>query len=255
VLIDIHVHTSRYSACGRSTPEEMVERAREVGLHGLVFTEHNVIWPADELASLQRRYPDVKLFRGVEVNPVDSDDYLVYGLTDPAAFLPCHDPVRLLRSVHSRGGAVILAHPYRYGPTVPRHLEEHPVDGIEVFSNNILSYAHSQAQALCARLGAWPTAASDAHHTEALGFYALDFPRAIADESELAQALLRQEGRIRVERGWVAAANVRLVERFAEVRRLIAQGYDDVSIRDQVAGVSLAVVHGLREGWDVLRPG
>ncbi len=56
-------------------------------------------------------------------------------------------------------------------------------------SNNILNHAHIPARALAARLGAFTTAASDAHRVETLGLYALRFRRRIADERDLVAAL------------------------------------------------------------------
>ena len=36
----MHVHTTAYSDCAKMSPDEMAERAREVGLDGAVITEH-----------------------------------------------------------------------------------------------------------------------------------------------------------------------------------------------------------------------
>jgi predicted metal-dependent phosphoesterase TrpH len=88
MLIDLHVHTPRYSSCARSAPEEMVARAQEVGLDGLVITEHHVVWPADELAALQARFPAVRLFRGVEITTDTGDDFLIYGPPQENLFWP-----------------------------------------------------------------------------------------------------------------------------------------------------------------------
>jgi hypothetical protein len=38
--IDLHCH-SRFSSDGVSEPEEMVQAARERGLHGFAITDHN----------------------------------------------------------------------------------------------------------------------------------------------------------------------------------------------------------------------
>jgi len=86
--IDIHVHTRRHSACGRSEPEEMVAAAQRYGLDALVFTEHHVVWGRGELAELQRLFPSVRLFTGVEISTESSGDVLVIGAEGTDWFAP-----------------------------------------------------------------------------------------------------------------------------------------------------------------------
>ncbi len=255
MLIDIHVHTNRYSPCGRSSPEAMVERAIEIGLEGLVFTEHNILWPAEELDALQARYPVIRLLRGIEVVSSEGDDYLVYGITQEGLFTAHMDAVELIRRVRAHDGVVVLAHPYRYRPEVPAILERHPVDGIEVYSNNILNYAHPHARALCAKLGCFATAASDAHVVDTLGLYALRFDDAVRDERELAQALRRCAFALHIDDARVAAKNAEIQANLDLVRDLMAQGYEDIAIRDRVPGMGLTMLRAIRQGVDMLHPG
>ena len=49
MFIDIHLHTYRYSPCSWMSPEELIFRAEEVGLDGIVITEHNKVWRKDEI--------------------------------------------------------------------------------------------------------------------------------------------------------------------------------------------------------------
>lgn len=254
MLIDLHVHTSRYSACGRGTPEEMVVGAIQVGLEALVFTEHNFLWPADDLASLQARFPQIKLLRGIEVTSAEGDDFLVYGPTEPELFHARMEAGELIRRARESGGVVVLAHPYRYRPQAPNIIEQYPIDGVEILSYNILNYAHPRACVLAERLGAFRSAASDAHHPEALGLYAMQFARRPTDEEELAQAFRGRQFSLCANAQKVAASNARLESMLIEVRQLIALGYDDEGVRDRAPGVSLTIVRGVREGLDVLRP-
>lgn len=254
MLIDIHVHTNRYSPCGRATPEEMVARACAVGLDGMVITEHHIRWSAGELAMLQAQFPAIKLFSGIEVSSPEMDDYLIYGVSDPDVWAPPIDPARLIPRVHAAGGVVILAHPYRYRPQAPAGLDRYPVDGVEVMSNNILNHAHIPARALAARLGAFTTAASDAHRTETLGLYALKIKRPIDDDGDLVAALRDRAFELYADRERLALENAGIAAQRQEIERLIALGYDDRQITNQIAGVNTSVVHGLRTGLDVLRP-
>ncbi len=253
--IDIHVHTSRYSECGRSTPEEMVERAIAEGLEALVLTEHNVFWPAEELASLQARYPQIVLLRGAEFTTAEGEDLLVYGPVDEALIALRRDGARLVREVHTRGGAVVLAHPYRYHPDVPSWLEEHPVDGIEIMSSNIYEHTSRRGRALALKLGLPVTAASDGHHIDSLGMYALDLHRPVHTEWELAQALREGAFSLYVNTPRVEAQNALLERQCDEIRRLVAMNYGDEEIRAAIPEfVSLTVIRGVREGITMLRP-
>lgn len=255
MLVDLHVHTSRYSACGRSSPEEMVAAAQGVGLDGLVITEHNVMWSDTEVADLQGQFPDIRLFRGIEITSADGDDYLIYGLTEPDHLLVGRvDAGALIHHVHALGGVIVLAHPYRYSPQAPAVLDRYPVDGVEVMSDNILNYAHPKALALAERLGAFITATSDGHHVDALGIYAVRFTQTLLNERDLAQALRMRRFTLHVDISKVAAKNAEIASRRDEVRRLVTLGYEDREIREKVPGLSGTIIRGLREGLDVFRP-
>jgi predicted metal-dependent phosphoesterase TrpH len=232
----------------------MVARASEVGLEALVFTEHNLIWPADELAALQERFPRVKLLRGVEITTDTGDDFLIYGIPQAGLFrrgMPIRELLALVR-VHQ--GVVVLAHPYRYASTVPTILDEQPVDGVEVLSNNILSHHQPRAEALGRRLGAFFVAASDGHHVDSLGLYAVRLGRAAAVEADLAVLLRQRAFSLHVDTGSVRARNAYTDTCAVTVQGLIAQGLDDAAIRARVPGIGLSVISGIRAGLDVRRP-
>lgn len=255
MLIDIHVHTSRYSTCGRSTPEEMVARAEELGIGALVFTEHNLIWPEDEIRALQADFPAVRLYRGIEVTSALGDDYLVYGVTDPDLLASGMEDAEIITRAHAHGGAVVLAHPYRYSPDVPDVLDRHPVDGIEVLSTNIYNYAHLPAMALAHRLHIPVTAASDGHHVSMLGLYALEADHLPADEGALAELVRSGTMRVFVDEARVSAENQALSAEIPEILALMRRGLDDQEIRERLSiYVNLTVMQGLRAGKDILRP-
>src|SRR2546423_15273689 len=54
VKFDLHMHTRRYSPDSEIDPFDLVRRAREVGLDGIVITEHDRLWPEDELEELRK---------------------------------------------------------------------------------------------------------------------------------------------------------------------------------------------------------
>jgi hypothetical protein len=253
--IDIHVHTDRYSACGRSSPEEMVERAIAVELDALVFTEHNLFWPLDELALLQRRYPQILLLRGAEFTSAEGEDLLVYGAAAAELIAIRQDAERLTRRAHALGGAVVIAHPYRYHSDVPAWLDATPVDAVEIMSSNIYAHSSVKGRALAERLDRPTVASSDGHHVDSLGLYAIDLHRPIRDQAQLAQALRERAFSLYVNHERIAAQNDGLVAQGDAIRRLLALNYGNEQIRAALPEfVSYTVIDGVREGIEMLRP-
>lgn len=254
MLIDLHVHTNRYSACGRSTPEEMAAAASALGYDAIVLTDHHHMWSAAEAGELERRTPGLRVFRGMEVTASEGSDFLLYGVDDPSPFFAGMDPAALVKRAHAQGGVVVLAHPYRYGDRVPQVAEDGLVDGVEVLSNNILAANQGRAAELAATTGMFAVAATDAHHADWLGLYGIRLSRPVDDERALADALRERAFELYVDAARVSAANAETSKHFGEVLDLIAQGCGDQIIRKAVPGVPMIVIQGLRRGVDVRRP-
>src|SRR2546421_8454770 len=78
---DLHMHTRRYSPDSEIEPFDLVRRAREIGLDGIVITEHDRLWPEAELDELRAAAPGLVVLGGVEVTG-RGGDLLCYGVTD-----------------------------------------------------------------------------------------------------------------------------------------------------------------------------
>jgi len=76
---DHHLHTAKHSPDSIIDPWELIEHAREIGLDGVVITEHDYQWEADELAELAARAAPLRVFSGVELSTLEGH-FLVYGL-------------------------------------------------------------------------------------------------------------------------------------------------------------------------------
>lgn len=110
--IDLHVH-SKNSGDNDSDPEEIIERAIELGLDGIAFTEHYYYEASEELTSFIYKYKDaITIIRGVEFSASDGH-CLVFGVnTDDISGK--NTPMEcLIKVVDSLGGVVIPAHPFR----------------------------------------------------------------------------------------------------------------------------------------------
>lgn len=206
--IDLHTHTGRYSYCSRLTPDVLCETAIARGLDALAITEHQCQWQPDELAVLQRKYPQIKLYAGIEISCTDKHDYVVLGL--PAGLVDGQQvsiqDLHAMLDDHPQAFSFV-AHCFRYS-TGANGLDDLQVDGIEVGSHNLVrwpppaqgpvpilneSLYHRWQQ----RMGWVPLCNSDGHSMHMLGgFYnRIETPELPADEVELA-ALLKS-GRVR----------------------------------------------------------
>jgi predicted metal-dependent phosphoesterase TrpH len=201
---DLHLHTSRHSLDSILAPELMVQRAREIGLDGVVITEHDWLWTDEELARLRQLAPDLMVLAGIEVS-AKQGHFLVYGVSNPFAVPPGIGVAELCREVHRQGGVVVAAHPYRWNQPFDAVLEsERPdLDGLELMSNNMDADIRSRAAALNERLRLAGLGNSDAHRLETLGCCYTEFDGAICHLSELVEAI-RSRKTSPVERSVVA---------------------------------------------------
>jgi predicted metal-dependent phosphoesterase TrpH len=117
MLIDLHVHSHHTRGCTLA-PRDVLRRAKEVGLDGVVFTDLNTLDGLEEIRAAGREQGILAL-TGVEV-ATDRGHYLCY-FPDPAK-VPAPPqifggvtpwPVReVLQKVRDLGGVVVAAHPY-----------------------------------------------------------------------------------------------------------------------------------------------
>jgi predicted metal-dependent phosphoesterase TrpH len=189
--IDHHLHTTRLSPDSCIDPFELVEHAKRVGLDGIVITEHDALWPADELAELQAAAgPKLVVLAGVEVS-ADEGHFLVYGLDDLTDLEPGVPLSHLLEVVAGRGAAIVGAHPFRWGQEFDQIIADYgPVfDALELVSNNVSATTRQLTQAL---LDQWPmsaTGSSDGHDLDVVGCYHSHFSARISDMAEFVAAL------------------------------------------------------------------
>jgi predicted metal-dependent phosphoesterase TrpH len=191
VHFDLHLHTRRHSPDSTMNPFALVRRAAELRLDGVVITEHDFLWVPEELAELQAANPKVRVFAGMEVSAAEGH-FLVYGIRDPfrvTAGIAVRD---LCREVHRQGGAVVAAHPYRWGQDFDAVLSQagRDLDGLELMSSNMDADLRNRASAAwsqhrhLAGLGN-----SDAHREEDVGVCYTRFETAIRDVKDLVEAI------------------------------------------------------------------
>jgi hypothetical protein len=187
---DLHLHTSRYSPDSRMEPPTMLRRALEIGLDGVVITEHDWLWTEPELEVLRALAPGLVVLAGIEVSAREGH-FLVYGVKDPFALPRGIGVADLCRDVHRQGGAVVAAHPFRWGQPFTAILEEQrpELDGLELMTSNMDAECREWARQVQAERGLTGLGSSDAHAAETLGLCYTEFAPTIRDAADLVAAI------------------------------------------------------------------
>lgn len=195
MIIEMHCHTMEYSACSHVAAVDLVRKASELGLQGIVLTDHHHFWPEEDLARLREEagVPEGFLvLSGQEVFTADFGDVLIYGADRTLA--------RHLRLAEIREAfpeaALVWAHPYRDGRMPSRQQLLHPlIDAVEIFNSN-------QSISQCNRgLEAWhrykftAVGGTDTHALGYTGTYPTLFDHPFSGIDELAQEI--RSGRCR----------------------------------------------------------
>lgn len=218
-IVQLHIHTSETSKCGRATGAEMARACREAGYDMIVITDHffNANIGCDRSLPWEEKVE--YLFRGYRAAKAEGDkiglkvlpgwetftngpEYLTYCLGEE--FLlenPDIDTLgnaEYLSRVKNAGGFVIHAHPFRKASYIPDFVPDpHSVEAFEVFNASHVDPAFNvQALKMARRFDLIQTAGSDAHSIDGVRGGAMRFPREISTSEELITALRAGEGEI-----------------------------------------------------------
>jgi predicted metal-dependent phosphoesterase TrpH len=182
MLIDLHCHTRVYSGCSILTPATLVDAARAAGLDGVCITEHDALWPADEIDRVVRE-PGFVVLRGVEVS-TDVGHVLAYGL--PRYYRELTVMPRLQEAARREGALLFLAHPDRRHKPLPNGMGLADIfDSLEVMNGTQSAPQNSLAAHQAASLRLPGIGGSDAHAPSEVGTCATLFERDVRTEREL----------------------------------------------------------------------
>ena len=200
MLIDLHCHTFPLSNDSFLSPDQLIERAKAVGLDGVCLTEHDALWEPPKVRDLARRH-NFLVIPAIELNTEDGH-VLVFGLNRHVDGM--HSVAQLAQVVAEAGGAMVAPHPYRQLTSLLRMdddfwtmaLEQaaaHPafrhVCAVEAINGRAAHDENLFSWQLCARLGLPAVAGSDAHEPSDVGTCATRFQRPIADVEDLVREL------------------------------------------------------------------
>ena len=182
--IDLHVHSSERSDCGKATEEAQIRAAIAAGLDAIVFTDHWQFVPLERLKRLNDQYAPFKIFGGIEVT-ADDEDFIVVGVRDPVLEKRGYSYAELHARVRAHDGFIALAHPFRFHPGIRADIERFKPDAIEVRSPHTSESEEPRIREIATRLRLPMLCNSDAHTTDPIGKYFNVVGNGVVDEREL----------------------------------------------------------------------
>ncbi len=200
MIIDIHNHTIYRSYDSVLKPEELVARAKQLGLDGVCITEHDFFWEPGAVEEFAVEHGFLVL-PGVEINTEDGH-ILVFGLE--RYIYGMHKTAFLRQLVDEAGGAMILAHPARrrlYAEDTVEAAVERAyqsgvygmVDALETLNSRATDAENDFAASLNGKLRLKATGGSDSHGAWEVGRCATVFERPITCLQDLITEI--KEGR------------------------------------------------------------
>jgi len=216
VRLDLHLHTRASWDC-LSDPVAILERARELGIHRVAMTDHNLL---DLSLEMHRQYPD-SVIPGEEVRTEEGIDIIgLYIRNQIPKGTPAREACRLIKE---DGGIAYLPHPFAPGKGGSgRHaMALAPlVDVVEVF-NARLHPGHLNGPALELALshGKLQGAGSDAHTLGEVGGGWVEVPRHENRPEALLSALSSAKVGGKTTPYWVHLAST-----WAKVRKVLPGG-------------------------------
>lgn len=192
MIVDLHVHTNRSSRCSSLSPQELIDRAKELGLDAVAVTEHSVMRGA-QIAHEMGLEQGLTVFRGIEVY-TSMGDVLVFGLDSDTHYDA--DFSELMEEARRKEAFTIAAHPTRgywghhrkYKGAYAKELLG-AVDAVETHNGQCSRRANIEAEAMRQELSVHGTGGSDAHSADHLGRCVTVFENAFSTDRELIEEL------------------------------------------------------------------
>ena len=193
MLIDLHCHTKVLSPCSALTPEALVRAAQARGLDGVCITEHDALWPYDEIERVAAEMRFLVL-RGMEVT-TEVGHVLVFGLHRHHPAMATLDELHGI--VRGEGALMYLAHPSRRYGTLPPDDLSAVFDSVEEQNGTEGMLQNDNAARLARGLRLPGIGGSDSHSVREVGVCATEFSAGVSDEASFIAALRAGEYRAR----------------------------------------------------------
>ncbi len=200
-----HMHTREGSGCSSASAEDMARAHKAAGYDGIFVTNHffngNTCVPRDlpwkeridlfcagyEKAKEEGEKIGLKVFFGLEYCAHRAADFLIYNISkewlkENQYLLDMADEKECFREIHSAGGFIVHAHPFRLYPYI-HHINLYPeeTDAVEVINASHLPESRFDERAdIYADMYGFPkTGGSDSHHLDKLFGGGIEVPEPI----------------------------------------------------------------------------
>lgn len=188
MIIDTHIHESKYSFDSIIDFKELTKLSKNLGLDGVCITNHENNSLRNEIGDWAK-IDDVLVIVGAEVLTHEGD-ILVFGVQDIPDYKMSAE--ELLNIVRKNNGAAVAAHPFRNNNRGLGNNMKHLADmltGVESFNGSTLAHHNLESYTLSTKLSIPSLGASDAHNLENVGTYATRFYDSIRDHRDFVEAL------------------------------------------------------------------
>ncbi len=189
--VELHCHTHLYSACAVEPPEMLLPAFVRAGYQAVYLTEHDAVWPEGHLADLGRRFPEIRVFGGVEREIRDDhvQHLLILGTSDPA-YLAIPDAATLVEKARDEGRLTVLAHPFRWpGGDAMLHQGVRP-DALEGRTSNQNAAGRRKSDKAARRLGLPVVNAGDVHSLDMIDRFWIDTTRPVEHPDDVRRIVL-----------------------------------------------------------------
>ncbi len=186
--IDLHIHTSDWSD-GKNTADEMIEKAIERGLDGIAITDHDRMLNATEQATLQKKYPDIKIFKGCEYGINGEHFNIIGGDGNFVIEKGKHSLGDIKRYVNRTGAFSILNHPFDRKKKVNLDFDAFCPDAMDIMSMNIDTNSMAEILRLSQKNNMLVIGCSDAHNIKDVGLFHIVLDNFATSDNELVKEI------------------------------------------------------------------
>ena len=191
--IDTHCHT-KYSYDNWLEPQDLIRRAKALGLDGAVITEH-YSYEASAPVEQVGRDEGFLILRGVEI-ATDKGHLLAYGVEDDGwniwgrdSYLPLEE---VIERINDLGGICAPAHPFRnvgLASLMEGLLDLKDIAAVESHNGVNAESDNDLAISTAGHLGLPTLGGSDCHKTVAVGRCATEFSQPVHDMASFIAAV------------------------------------------------------------------
>lgn len=190
--VELHCHTSQRSWCAAHPAEEMLARLVELEYEAVFLTDHDAVWPTEEIDRLRAQFPEIAIHPGVELTVHNAEGFghlLVLG-TAEKAFLDLREPGDILARARRMGLLTVLAHPNRWEGAGQMLVDGFLPDALEFRTPNHSSLQGTMARVTARRQRLRLLNTGDAHGKEYLGRFWIETCQSFRTPQELRQIVL-----------------------------------------------------------------